>query len=281
MMLFLGVCILTIIVMVGFIIYTIATGQFHALPKELLITAIPSLILFVVFKLKKRSGDAPESSLNNENLNSNEPVTQAKILTELPMQYISKPLAYDYDNVGLCIIKGQEPDFNALKIGLEVQLYTEKTNQYDNKAIAVYANKTKIGYLYKSKLKDMAYDFLDSGNYVYGYISKIENNNIAMNLGYYKKVIPKFKKSTTFKLTGTAKKDIQEALMYSSEENEVNFDFNYEKDCYEVSDLNVIGYAPKSKNELIGNLSEYYAYISEICSDSDDKYSVKITINYD
>ena len=46
-------CALVILIMLGFIVYTIATGQFHALPKEIIITAIPSLILFLMFKFCK------------------------------------------------------------------------------------------------------------------------------------------------------------------------------------------------------------------------------------
>ena len=48
-------CALVILIMLGFIVYTIATGQFHALPKEIIITAIPSLILFLMFKFCKNS----------------------------------------------------------------------------------------------------------------------------------------------------------------------------------------------------------------------------------
>lgn len=279
MILFLLICVLVIIVMLCLIVYTIATGQFHALPKELIITAIPSLILFFLLKSsknKKNITQTPSKSSEPSKGNSAE-----NLITELPKSYIYKPLAYHYDDVKVCIIKGQEPDYTLLKEGIEVYLYTEKENQYDKTAVAVYANKSKIGYLYKGKLKDMAYDFLESDDYVYGYISKIEDGNIMLNLGYYRKIIPEYKKSTTFKLTGTAKKDIQEALLYCSEDDEVSFDFDYEKDCYEVSDSDVIGYAPKSKTALIENLSEFYAYVSKVDTDSNDKYFVEVTIKYD
>lgn len=274
MILFLAICVLMIVVMVCIVVYTIATGQFHALPKEIIITAIPSLILVVLFKLGKNDNKCNESTSNSE-------TKPEKIITELPKTYILKPLQYHYDDVKVCTIKEDNLDFSILKTGLEVSLYIEKENQYDNKAVAIYVDKTRIGYLYKGKLKDMAYDFLDSGDYVYGYISHIQDENIILNLGYYRKVIPDFEKSTTFKLTGTAKKDIQEALLYCSEDDEVSFDFNYEKDCYEVSSLDVIGYAPKGKNKFIEELSDFYAYISKVDTDSNDKYFVEVTIKYD
>lgn len=62
MILFLLICVLVIIVMLCLIVYTIATGQFHALPKELIIIAIPSLILLFLFKSRKKGDQNSETS---------------------------------------------------------------------------------------------------------------------------------------------------------------------------------------------------------------------------
>lgn len=40
-----------------------------------------------------------------------------------------------------------------LKVGMKLDLYPEKDNAYDKKAIAVYAGKHKIGYIKKGELQ--------------------------------------------------------------------------------------------------------------------------------
>ena len=176
-------CALVILVMLGFVVYTIATGQFHALPKEIIITAIPSLILFLMFKFCKNSKNKVSKKNVQEKTSStsNESKKTTNILYNcLPAYYLFNiPLAYSYDYVKVCIIKGQEPDITKLQIGMEVELKQEPNNQYDNKAIAILANDEKIGYMYKGKLKDMANDFInDMKSYVFGYITEIKNNEI-------------------------------------------------------------------------------------------------------
>lgn len=282
-------CALVILIMLGFIVYTIATGQFHAPPKEIIITAIPSLILFLMFKFCKNSKNkvskknVQEKTDEKTSSTSNESKKTTNILYNcLPAYYLFNiPLAYSYDYVKVCIIKGQEPDITKLEIGMEVELKQEPNNQYDNKAIAILANDEKIGYMYKGKLKDMANDFInDMKSYVFGYITEIKNNEIYLNLGYYKKIYPKYAHSTTFKLIGTGAIEIQDNLLYCSEDDEVEFNFDYDRDCYVVETPDLIGYAPKNKNEIIKNANKYYAFISSI-DEKEDKYTVSVTMKYE
>lgn len=292
-------CILTVIFMICIIIYTIVTGQFHALPKELIITIIPSLLLLLFFTLGKNNKDktskkniqdektspmSEKKSMTNSSLPMSNEIknTTKKLYNCLPENYLFNiPLAYSYDYVKVCIIKGQEPDITKLQIGMEVELKQEPNNQYDNKAVAILVNDEKIGYMYKGQLKDMANDFISHmKSYVFGYITEIKNNEIYLNLGYYKKLYPKYAHSTTFKLTGTGALEIQENLSYCSEDDEVEFNFDYDKDCYAAETPDLIGYAPKNKNEIIKNADKYYSFISSI-DEKEDKYTVSVTMKYE
>lgn len=87
-------CALVILIMLGFIVYTIATGQFHALPKEIIITAIPSLILFLMFKFcKNGENKTPEKNVQEIKNEKSPPLLNGKvkdIMSELPEHYKEK-----------------------------------------------------------------------------------------------------------------------------------------------------------------------------------------------
>ncbi len=93
---------------------------------------------------------------------------------------------YYYQNVDVCIIKGQEPNFDNLRINDFVTMEIEHYNPYDSKAILLSVGFDKIGYLYRSKLKDMVYDFLARNDSVEAYISDISDNSIKINIALFK-----------------------------------------------------------------------------------------------
>lgn len=277
-------CALVILVMLGFIVYTIATGQFHALPKEIIITAIPSLILFLMFKFcKNGKNKTPEKNVQERKNEKAPPLLNGKvkdIMSELPERYFDYPLVYKYNDVKICMI--EDFDMSLLKVGYGLTLKCEPENEYDKNAVAVYCYQVKIGYMFKNKLQDMANDFSKKKNCIpCSYISKIDDNEVCMNLGFYGKCLMKFENKIDLKLSGTSKKEIQEELFYSCEGNEILFEYDYIKETYAATDNGtIIGYAPKSKNGIFENPDNYYAEISKLDTNENDKYYVIVSVKY-
>ncbi|MDE6500715.1 MAG: HIRAN domain-containing protein [Ruminococcus sp.] len=199
------------------------------------------------------------------------------------------PLNYNYKHEKLCQIRGQEPDISKLKVGQEVSLLPEPQNQYDKNAIAVYHENDKIGYLYRGYVQDIANRFNnDIDAEIFCFICEINGNDVFLNIGFYQEKRELLNKETTFKLIRTSSKEIQETIDDCvSEEDEVYFSYDYEKELFEICPTGcsfAIGYAPKSKSSLLESLEEsdeYRAYVSEIEEDDNGKYSVYVTIEYE
>lgn len=189
----------------------------------------------------------------------------------------------------MCQIRGQEPDISKLNVGQKVNLLSEPQNQYDKNAIAIYHENDKIGYLYRGDVQDIANRFNDDiDSEIFCFICEINGNDVFLNIGFYQEKENISIKETTFKLTRTSSKEIQETIEDCVfEEEEVYFDYDYEKELFEVCPTGcslAIGYAPKSKNSLLEILEEsdeYKAYVSEIEEDDNGKYSVYVTIEYE
>lgn len=226
------------------------------------------------------SGNQPNSSYTDSNKNDN----SSKI--HIPSKIDGQPLAYKYFDVDICVISGQEPDYKAIIDRLSVDpivttLEIESENQYDNKAIRVMFNDSKLGYLYKGTIKDMAYDYLNTGRPIFSCLSSIDldSNEMKMFIGfYYKKT---YNNEVSFKLTSNNNKDMQETLACSSVGDELTFSYDYEKGKYCFTNYDDVGYAPKSKNELLEEIEDdYYASIDEINTDDNGKYFVVVKLEY-
>lgn len=79
---------------------------------------------------------------------------------DIPETIDGMPIAYQYTAVDVCIIRGQEPNFAYFRSGDTATLKQEPENAYDPNAVAVYADGTKIGYLYKGRIQDIVNDYL-------------------------------------------------------------------------------------------------------------------------
>ena len=144
-------------------------------------------------------------------------------------------------------------------------------------------NGSKIGYLYKGKIKDMAYDYLKSGRPIYSCLSSInsDTNKMQMFIGFYYK--KPYENSVSFKLTANSNSEMQENLSFSSEGDELSFYYDDDKEKYCFTSTDDIGYAPASKNDLLDEIIEqddYSATIEEINEDENGKYSVTVTVEY-
>ncbi|MCD8189785.1 MAG: hypothetical protein LUD78_06130 [Clostridiales bacterium] len=92
---------------------------------------------------------------------------------------------YHYDDVKLCVIKGQEPDFDSLPIGTELFFWTEPKNKHDKKAIKVCtAGDKKVGYLYSGSLRDMTRDFVRRDDAVIGQVTYNDGESIKFCMDF-------------------------------------------------------------------------------------------------
>lgn len=90
--------------------------------------------------------------------------------------------------------------------GKPLSFVSEPSNEYDNKAIAVYLNEDKVGYVYKGKIQDMINDWISRGDYFFGYVNKfsIANSKVTYKIGFYKP-LNRFE-NKVFRLTKISKK---------------------------------------------------------------------------
>lgn len=197
----------------------------------------------------------------------------------------SLTLAYSYKDVKLCIIKGKEPDFSKLSVGDLIAFKKEPENEYDKKAVAAYCNSQKIGYIYRGTGQDMTNDFLSRNEKsVKANISKIENGNIYYDVNYYKNpddVDKIFKNQIEIRLVRNTKEEIQDYISMCNPGDVVDIDFDDDTCLYEVTEMGeIIGYIPDKKSADIDELEDYEAEISDITVNNNDKFVVKIKINY-
>lgn len=293
-------CAVFSIIMIIMIIYTIATGQFHALPKEFLILFIPAAIIIRTLRILKKSNiDAEDKLNNNESISNTIKSTNisddARIKENLPK--VNKPeqigdhtIKYKYDGVDVCIIKGSDPNLNEISVGDKVELIHEPENVYDNKAVMLKVNNIKIGYLYKGRLQDMFHD-LQNELLIYSCISniEIENNKVQIFLGFYRPLILEYgqaknyyKNSKIFKLTGNKNVEMQGNLECCSDEESIEIEYDYEKEKYSAEILcGSIGYFPVSANELLKDIEysqDNQVYIESVEDNDNDKYDVTVIV---
>ena len=90
--------------------------------------------------------------------------------------------------------------------GKKIKFKQEPDNEYDNKAVALYLEENKIGYLYRGRIQDMVNDWIKKENYFWGYINKIdvEKSTATFKIGFYRDINSLEMKS--FKLTKITKR---------------------------------------------------------------------------
>ena len=108
-----------------------------------------------------------------------------------------KPLSYEYKDVGLYV-----PDLSAME-GIDVDglafLESEPENEFDSRAVAVYAftpskneGKTKVGYMYRGRLQNMANDWIANDKHTFCQFSYIDlsipdakKNGVKIDISFY------------------------------------------------------------------------------------------------
>lgn len=206
----------------------------------------------------------------------------------IPSERNGEPLAYQYDDVKLYIVPGQEPDFDSLTLGASVSFVQEPTNAYDSDAIYAEANGEKIGYLRKGKLQEMTNDFIRQGRPIMSYVASIDadDEKIELLICYYKENRENrssLKNSKKVKLSGNTNAEMQENIWLCSEGDGAAIDYDYDKERYLVDCGGPIGFLPEAAGNLIDEESAEEGYeiiVSEITENDNGKYVVYVDINY-
>lgn len=125
--------------------------------------------------------------------------------------------------------------------GKKIVFKQEPDNEYDNKAVALYLDENKIGYLYRGRTQDMVNDWIKKNDYFWGYINKIdvEQSTATFKIGFYKDITSLEMKS--FKLTKITKRAAEyessrfENLECCSDGDVVLYETSYETDNYIIT----------------------------------------------
>lgn len=176
---------------------------------------------------------------------------------------------YEYTEVP---IVGRQHHSETIPIlGEPVIIEHEKDNAYDDKAISVSVLREDvpkiIGYISKtSRLKDMAFDFINSGNTVKGFID--DDINSTMTVAYYKDEMKDYENYysakepvKTFKLS---KKGEMADLFEVGTEVNVDYDVEKDKDILQIDYLDFN--APKSLENDYLNTDKYIMFVIDIRS---------------
>ncbi len=120
-----------------------------------------------------------------------------------------------------------------------LEFLQEPENEHDKNAVAIYHDKTKIGYVYKGKIQDMINDWIVRKDFFTGYINKIfiTDNKATYKIGFYKPLDSYEHK--TFTLTKTKKKiddtfTREDNLCTVEEGDEVSIEYDSYLDSYIV-----------------------------------------------
>lgn len=195
-------------------------------------------------------------------------------------------LAYEYEEK----IAFPETDIITGNGGKKITFKQEPDNEYDNHAVAIYLNESKIGYLYRGRTQDMVNDWIRKDDYFWGYINKIdiENNTATFKIGFYKDINNLEMKS--FKLTKITKKASEyessrfENLECCSDGDFVEYSSSYDTDNYIVtneygSELGELG--PKAVEWIDENESDIkFVRINNIEETDSGSYKADIEFFY-
>lgn len=182
-------------------------------------------------------------------------------------------LKYKYeDNISLL------PDMAKTVSGHGGEVITflqEPENEYDQKAVAIYLDEIKIGYVYRGRIQDMINDWISKEEKFIGYINKIwvDENKVSYKIGFYRPY--QTFENKTFSLIKTKKKVDEEFrredfIFDINPGDGVTIDYDDELDSYVVHN---------KCYEEIGELGESaFEFIED--SDSDQVRGVVQSLDY-
>ena len=200
------------------------------------------------------------------------------------ISYTRKYYYKDINVVGTDYIEDKTPH-NEIQIGDDIIFQFERENKFDNKAILVLDNKSrKLGYIRRGRLQDMIHDFTSRDEPVIAAVYSL--HPLEIEIGFYKyedeEIREGFESYKIVKLTANSNEDMQFALSVCEDNEEVNFEYDFDKEKYLISASGGdIGYINKTISEYLYELDEedYYGIIRSLeYDDYKDKYSASVEI---
>lgn len=315
------VCFILSIVMffsIAFVDSALAVLLFFLLSVALIISAIVFLIKFLKKSAEEKElskqNRAPKNSYyipvysvnaqpNAEVQKETNAVTQKEINTKIQQNELTKELnvgiktyklKYSYDKVKI-VGSNYIENINEIKSKLNpksaIILQSEPTNEYDDKAVAVYFYydvkqhiKHKIGYLSKdSHCYNMFNDYKKKGGEVRAVLDT--SGELLLKIGFYLPTQKESMESIIFKPISTNSNEVQENLELCEVGDECDIEYDYDKEKNILyCDYGKIGTIPKKIDEIIEASSEYYFCIDSLITvetDFEDKIEVSIIMYYE
>lgn len=278
--------ILAIVGVLGF--FSLATNPENKVEVVIFSLIILAVGAFLIFIDKKKTLKAVKADKKDEKpVTSPEKVsttyTEKKKIPDGEMNYNlfqdvvdNSALTYQYEE-SLCVIDGAFEHIPG-NGGKTLIFKQEPENPHDNKAVAIYLNDTKIGYIYRGTIQDMFNDYTKRGWLVSGYLNKysVADNKATYKIGFYKPFESFVSKQ--FSLVKTKKKideySNREDNLFCCSDGDLLF-IDEEDDCYIVYNESYaeIGELPKSASNFINN-NEYKKIIGIfIESNEEDEYA--------
>lgn len=166
------------------------------------------------------------------------------------------------------------------KTGKSLDIVLEPENEYDPRAVALYLEGKKIGYVHKGRLQDMIHDWLERGDEMLCCLKRLTAEDAYFLIGFYKDF--KYFKGRTFKLIGVTKKDgegisrARNAEVLSPGDSVWVF---VDDDKYIVTDGPLdFGELPKAAIEYAEGASRIVGKVEECDFDDNGKPEIYVTI---
>lgn len=107
---------------------------------------------------------------------------------DVPSHAAGTPVAYHYEDVGIYTPPDLDVPLELVDVGLRVSFRFEPENSYDKEAVAVYVGEWKIGYMNRSRHRDMLVDWANRRQPIWACITSIddEKRKVAIFLVFYR-----------------------------------------------------------------------------------------------
>ena len=166
------------------------------------------------------------------------------------------------------------------KTGKSLDIVLEPENEYDPRAVALYLEGKKIGYVHRGRLQDMIHDWLERGDEMLCCLKRLTAEDAYFLIGFYKDF--DYFKGRTYKLIGVTKKDdegisrARNAEMLSPGDGVWVF---VNDDKYIVTDGPLdFGELPKAAVEYAEGASRIVGRVEECDFDDNGKPEIYVTI---
>lgn len=217
--------------------------------------------LFDVFRRKKPIYAEPEPPLVSKPKQVEPPPSAAPFIPTprfFPARYNGRIFKYRYNHVDVYTPSTYYVRFGYGDLGKDVRLVREPDNPRDSRAIAVYVRDTKIGYLNRGKLQDMANDYITMRGEILGCIDSVDDTSNRCTIALYFYAPPEV--LGVYQLTNSGSKSAQDAAEMLGSNCPVDVSLDEQIDRYEVCTTYGarVGYLPKTANAVAAEEPDFF-----------------------